>query len=102
MNFPENAISVLVVAYSLSSLIRLYFYLPQIRSVLRSSDAAAINVPTWVVWSCHNLLSALYGWYVTQDMQFALFFLASGCCTTLIASVAARKQLSASKNITGV
>jgi uncharacterized protein with PQ loop repeat len=101
MNFPENAISVLVVAYSLSSLIRLYFYLPQIRSVLRSSDAAAINVPTWVVWSCHNLLSALYGWYVTHDMQFALFFLASAGCTTLIASVAARKQLSIPKNITG-
>jgi hypothetical protein len=34
-------------------------------------------------------------------MQFALFFLASAGCTTLIASVAARKQLSIPKNITG-
>lgn len=98
MNFNESAVSALVVAYSVSSLVRLYFYLPQIRSVLRSSDAAAINVPTWVVWSCHNLLSALYGWYVTNDMQFALFFLTSAGCTTLIATVAAKKQHAVSLN----
>lgn len=87
-----TAIEFLAIAYSASSLIRLYFYVPQIRSVWISSDAAAINVPTWVVWSCHNVLSALYGWYVTHDIQFALFFLASAGCTTLIATVAAKKQ----------
>lgn len=97
MNGSEMAAAFLVLAYSFTSIARLFFYLPQIRSVVRSTDAAAINVPTWAVWSLHNLVSSLYGWFITHDAKFALFFFASGACTTLIASVAAKKQFAFSK-----
>jgi uncharacterized protein with PQ loop repeat len=92
MNFSENAVSYLVIVYSLSSFVRLYFYVPQIRSVLRSNDASAIHVPTWVVWTCHNVISAAYGWFVTHDLQFSVFFLMSAVCTSSIGAIAARKQ----------
>ena len=92
MNFPDNALAYLVIVYSLSSLVRLYFYVPQIRSVARSQDAAAIHVPTWAVWTCHNVISAAYGWFVTHDVQFSVFFLASAVCTSLIGTMAAKKQ----------
>lgn len=94
MNFPDNAIAYLVIVYSLSSLVRLYFYVPQIRSVARSQDASSIHVPTWAVWTCHNVISAAYGWFVTHDVQFSVFFLASAVCTSLIGTMAAKKQRS--------
>lgn len=94
MNFPDNPIAYLVILNSLSSLVRLYFYVPQIRSVARSHDAAAIHVPTWAVWTAHNVISAAYGWFVTHDAQFSIFFLASALCTSLIGTMAAKKQRS--------
>lgn len=92
MNFPANTVDYLVIAYSLSSFVRLYFYLPQIKSVVRSNDASAIHVPTWVVWTCHNVITTAYGWHVTHDVPFAVFSFASAGCTSLIAMVASRKQ----------
>lgn len=92
MNFPDNAIAYLVILYSLSSLVRLYFYLPQIRSVVRSNDASAIHVPTWVVWTCHNVITTIYACFVTGDVPFALFSGVSAGFTSLIAMMAAKKQ----------
>lgn len=40
------------------------------------------------------MISAAYDWFVTHDVQFSVFFLASAVCTSLIGTMAAKKQSS--------
>ena len=37
------------------------------------------------------MISAAYGWFVTHDVQFSVFFLASAVCTSLIGTMAEKK-----------
>lgn len=97
MNFNEAGLAILGFVFPVSCLVRLYFYVPQIRAVKRSIDAMAISVPTWVVWSVHNTLSALYAGFITGDMKLTAFFTISAACTTWVALEARKKQMLVAK-----
>lgn len=97
MSLNEIGLVVLGFIFPISCLVRLYFYVPQIRAVKRSTDATAINVPTWIVWSVHNTLSALYAGFITGDLKLTGFFAISAACTTWIAQEARKKQMITAK-----
>lgn len=98
MNFAEVFTGVLGFCYSISSVVRIWFYVPQIRAVKRSVDAAAIHTPTWMVWSVHNVFSALYGAFIGHDIKVAGFFAVSSICTIWVALTARKKQIMIQKD----
>ncbi len=92
MNSYEAFAAFLVLAYTVSHVVRLAFYWPQMRSLWLSTNAAAIAVPTWAFWSFHSYLTVLYLVFVSHDYWLATLFFISGACTTWIAVVAYIKQ----------
>jgi uncharacterized protein with PQ loop repeat len=84
--------TIIIGAFTASSIIRIWFYFPQIRSVWRSTDAAAINVFTWLNWSIHNVISIGYAIVAANDPLMASVFAANAICTSWITYTAYTKQ----------
>ena len=80
--------------YVLTNTVRIVFYAPQIRAVLKCRDgAAAVSITTWAFWTFANLTAALYGWFVIRDRAFTLIFLGNLACTGAVTLIAAGKRL---------
>jgi hypothetical protein len=78
--------------YTVSHLIRLAFYWPQLRCVLNAKDTSVIAVSTWLFWSFHNFLTVLYLCFVSLDLWLGALFFASGVCTSCIALLAMKNR----------
>jgi len=82
--------------YVTTNSIRVFFYAPQIRAVLKADDGArAVSIATWGFWTFANLTAALYGWFVIHDSAFCAIFSGNLACTAAVTLIAARKRLSA-------
>jgi hypothetical protein len=92
MNFEQLLINGLIATLTVSHVVRLAFYWPQMRSLWKSVDGGGIAVPTWAFWSFHSYLTVAYLLFVAHDYWLATLFLVSGICTSWIAFVAYAKQ----------
>src|SRR5262252_6213661 len=74
--------------------LRVFFYAPQIRAVLKCEDGAkALSLATWSFWTFANLTATLYGWFVIHDGAFCAIFAGNLACTAAVTVIAARKRL---------
>jgi hypothetical protein len=79
--------------YVLTNAVRIFFYAPQIRAVLKCEDgAAAVSITTWAFWTFANLTGALYGWFVIHDRAFSLIFAGNLACTAAVTLIAIVKR----------
>jgi len=80
--------------YVATNSIRVFFYAPQIRAVLKAEDGArAVSIVTWGFWTFAHLTAMLYGWFVIHDSAFCAIFAGNLACTTAVTLIAIRKRL---------
>jgi hypothetical protein len=92
----ENAVACVAWVYVVTNSLRVLFYAPQIRAVLKAEDGArAVSIATWGFWTFANLTAALYGWFVIHDSAFSAIFSGNLACTAAVTLIAARKRLGA-------
>ncbi|HVQ61847.1 MAG TPA: hypothetical protein VMS53_07180 [Burkholderiales bacterium] len=90
----ENAVEWVAGLYVVTNSIRVFFYAPQIRAVLKAEDGArAVSIATWGFWTFANLTAMLYGWFVIHDSAFCAIFAGNLVCTAAVTLIAARKRL---------
>ena len=90
----KSVIDWLAWLYVLTNTVRILFYAPQIRAVLKCDDgAAAVSLTTWGFWTFANLTAALYGWFVVHDRAFTLIFLGNLVCTGTVTLIATMKRV---------
>ena len=81
--------------YVVTNTVRILFYAPQIRAVLKARDgAAAVSITTWSFWTFANLTAALYGWLVIRDPAFTAIFAGNLACTAAVTLIALGKRMS--------
>ena len=79
--------------YVVTNSLRVLFYAPQIRAVLKAEDGAkALSIATWSFWTFANLTATLYGWFVLRDGAFCAIFAGNLACTAAVTLIAARKR----------
>ena len=80
--------------YVITNSVRVFFYAPQIRAVLKAEDGArAVSIATWSFWTFAHLTAALYGWFVIHDSAFCAIFAGNLVCSATVTVIAARKRL---------
>lgn len=79
--------------YVVTNSIRVFFYAPQIRAVLKAEDGArSVSIVTWSFWAFAHLTAMLYGWFVVHDSAFCAIFAGNLACTTAVTLIVARKR----------
>src|SRR5262252_2813882 len=79
--------------YVITNSVRVLFYAPQIRAVLKCEDGAkALSIATWSFWTFANLTATLYGGFVIHDGAFCAIFAGNLACTAAVTLIAARKR----------
>ena len=82
--------------YVITNSLRVFFYAPQIRAVLKAEDGArAVSIATWGFWTFANLTATLYGCFVIHDSAFCAIFAGNLACTAAVTLIAIRKRLGA-------
>src|SRR5215470_9056830 len=95
-----SAIDCVAWLYVVTNSLRVFFYAPQIRAVLKSEDGAqALSIATWSFWTFANLTATLYGWFVIHDGAFCAIFAGNLACTAAVTLIAARKRVLARRPI---
>jgi hypothetical protein len=80
--------------YVITNSVRVFFYAPQIRAVLKAEDGAqALSLATWSFWTFAHLTTALYGWFVVHDSAFCAIFAGNLACTAAVTLIVAKKRL---------
>ncbi len=91
---PDNAVDGVAWLYVITNSLRVFFYAPQIRAVLKAEDGAqALSIATWGFWTFANLTATLYGWFVIHDSAFCAIFSGNLACTAAVTLIAVRKRL---------
>lgn len=85
---------ILIGAYAVTNLLRIFAYLPQIASVLRASDRAeAVSLLTWTFWGLANITTTAYSALILQDfLTMAVFFGNSVCCALVVSIVVWKRR----------
>jgi len=75
--------------YVVTNSVRVLFYAPQIRAVLKCEDGAqSLSIATWGFWTFANLTATLYGWFVIHDGAFSAIFAGNLACTATVTLIA--------------
>jgi uncharacterized protein with PQ loop repeat len=83
-----HAETIVIVAFSITNIFRLFAYLPQIALILSDKDTSAVSVTTWLLFFASNGVTVLYAMIVAADMTMSLVFLANTiCCATIVGLV---------------
>jgi hypothetical protein len=83
--------------YVVTNTVRILFYAPQIRAVLKAEGgAAAVSITTWGFWTFANFTAGLYGWLVIHDKAFTAIFFGNFACTAAVTLIALGKRLNRS------
>lgn len=91
----DGAVDCVAWLYVITNSLRVFFYAPQIRAVLKADDGAkALSIATWSFWTFANLTATLYGWFVLHDSAFCAIFSGNLACTAAVTLIAVRKRLS--------
>jgi uncharacterized protein with PQ loop repeat len=81
-----HAETIIIVAFSIPNIFRLFAYVPQIALLLSEKDASAVSSATWLIFFVSHATTALYAVSVAADATMALVFLANTIfCATIIA-----------------
>lgn len=82
--------------YVITNSVRVLFYAPQIRAVLKCADGAqALSIVTWSFWTFAHLTATLYGWFVIHDSAFCAIFAGNLTCAAAVTLIATKKRLGA-------
>jgi uncharacterized protein with PQ loop repeat len=88
-----RAETIIIVAFSVANIFRLFAYLPQIALLLRQNDTSAVSSTTWFLFFVSNGMTALYAASVAADATMSLIFLANTiCCATILALVYRKRR----------
>ena len=89
--------------YVITNSLRVFFYAPQIRAVLKAEDGArALSIATWGFWTFANLTATLYGWFVIHDSAFCAIFAGNLACTAAVTLIAIRKRMGVRASRSGI
>src|SRR5262252_10986776 len=89
-----SAVECVAWVYVITNSLRVFFYAPQIRAVLKAEDGAqALSITTWSFWTFAHLTATLYGWFVIHDSAFCAIFASNLACAATVTLIAARKRL---------
>src|SRR5262245_46575623 len=89
-----NAAEYVAWLYVVTNTLRVFFYAPQIRAVLRAEDGAqALSLATWGFWTFAHLTATMYGAFVIHDSAFCAIFAGNLVCAAAVTLIAARKRL---------
>src|SRR5262249_40783214 len=95
-----SAVEYVAWIYVITNSLRVFFYAPQIRAVLKCEDGArALSLATWSFWTFANLTATLYGWFVIHDSAFSAIFAANRASTGPVTRTAARNRLPAQRRM---
>ncbi len=90
----QNFVTLISWIYLVTNTVRIFFYAPQIRAVLKANDgASAVSIMTWGFWTFANATAALYGWLVIGDVGFTAIFVGNFLCTAVVTLIASFKRL---------
>lgn len=79
--------------YSISGLLILLCYLPQIKIAVSSKTSLQdTSICTWGIWTICLFISTLYGWIVINDTIFTLFSLGNVICCFSIFGITLYKR----------
>ena len=96
MGEDKTAVECVAWVYVITNSLRVLFYAPQIRAVLKADDGArALSITTWSFWTFAHLTATLYGWFVIHDSAFSAIFAGNLACAAAVTLIAARKRLDA-------
>jgi uncharacterized protein with PQ loop repeat len=87
-----RAETIIIVAFSVTNICRLFAYLPQIALLVRERDTAAVSSSTWLLFFLSNGMTAIYAASVVVDLTMALVFLANTCCCGAIVALVHLKR----------
>ena len=91
-----SAVECVAWIYVITNSLRVFFYAPQIRAVLKCEDGArSLSIATWGFWTFANLTATLYGWFVIHDGAFTAIFAGNLACTAAVTLIATKKRLGA-------
>ena len=83
-----HAETIVIVAFSITNIFRLFAYLPQIVLLLNAKDTSSVSVATWLLFLVSNAVTALYALIVVSDITMSLVFLANMiCCASILGLV---------------
>jgi len=90
-----HAETLIIVAFSVTNIFRLFAYLPQITLLLGEKDTSAVSSATWSLFSVSNGVTAIYAACVAADMTMSLVFFANTvCCATIVVLVHRKRRKS--------
>lgn len=94
--------SIIDFLYSISGIVLILFYMPQIISVLRSkSGAQDVSITSYTVWTMCMVCSLLYGIYTLNDFKFSMFAGLNFACCFFIAAATGKKRIVYKKSKSG-
>lgn len=90
----DSAAEWVALLYVATNSVRVFFYAPQIRAVLKAEDGArAVSIATWGFWTFAHMTAMLYGWFVIHDSAFCAIFAGNLACTSAVTLIVVRKRL---------
>lgn len=84
---------VALLLFTATNSVRVFAYLPQIRSVARDRHGAtAVSLVTWGMFAVSHLSTMAYGLWVVADGRMVLIFGANALCCVAIVGLTAHKR----------
>lgn len=84
--------TIIITAFAVTNVFRLFAYLPQITLLLREKDTSAVSSATWSLFSVSNGVTAIYAASVAADVAMSLIFFANTICCAAIVVLVHRKR----------
>jgi uncharacterized protein with PQ loop repeat len=80
--------TIIIIAFSVTNVFRLFAYLPQIALLLSNKDTSSVSSATWSLFFVSNGVTAVYAASITADITMSVVFLANtACCAAIVALV---------------
>ena len=88
-----SASDIAFLCFTATNSVRVFAYLPQIRSVVRDRNgASAISLTTWGMFTLSHLTTMAYGLLVVADGKMATIFGANTICCVAIVALTMHKR----------
>ena len=87
-----SAETIIIVAFSVTNVFRLFAYLPQIMLLLSEKDTSGVSSATWSLFLVANGMTAVYAASIAADTPMSLIFLANTLGCAAIVALVFRKR----------
>ena len=98
-----TAADLALLLFTATNSVRVFAYLPQIRSVARDRNgASAVSLATWGMFTVSHLSTMAYGLLVVSDAKMAAIFGVNALCSIVIVALTLHKRAQGPARLTGI